>query len=170
MITLKQFMEIVDYRITEGSDYTWSCYGDRAYSLDSWNGAHEGHSLTIIFDTGTQEVYEVQAHDYLHNRAYRMVNPNFAPQMMIESSDRNVDDREAWEGVNYVDLDVEEDFLEKAQAIVNEEDYDTRVQIPVNFTDDELLTYMKMAHERDMTFNEFVEEALRTQLELLKNE
>lgn len=170
MITLKQFMEIVDYRITEGSDYTWSCYGDRAYSLDSWNGDHNGHSLTIIFDTGTQEVYEVQAHDYLHNRAYRMVNPNFAPQMMIESSDRNVDDREAWEGVNYVDLDVEEDFLEKAQAIVNEEDYDTRVQIPVNFTDDELLTYMKMAHERDMTFNEFVEEALRTQLELLKNE
>lgn len=170
MITLKQFMEIVDYRITEGSDYTWSCYGDRAYSLDSWNGDHNGHSLTIIFDTGTQEVYEVQAHDYVHNRAYRMVNPNFAPQMMIESSDRNVDDREAWEGVNYVDLETEEDFLEKAQAIVNEEDYDTRVQIPVNFTDDELLNYMKMAHERDMTFNEFVEEALRSQLEILKNE
>ena len=38
MITLKEWMELVDYRITEGSDYCWSCYGPDAYSLDSWNG------------------------------------------------------------------------------------------------------------------------------------
>jgi hypothetical protein len=31
----------------------------------------------------------------------------------------------------------------------------------MDFTDQELLTYMKLAHERDMTFNELVEQALR---------
>ena len=65
MITLKEWMEIVDYRITEGSDYYNSRYGDKIYSLDSWNGEQEGYSFTIIFDTLTQKVYEVQAHDCL---------------------------------------------------------------------------------------------------------
>ncbi len=33
------------------------------------------------------------------------------------------------------------------------------------FLDEELLQYMKLAHDRDMTFNEFVEEALRCAIE-----
>ena len=170
MVNLKQFMEIVNYRITEGSDYTWDCYGHNTYSLDSWNGDQNGHSLTIIFDTKTQEVYEVQAHDYLHTRAYRLINPEYKDNYDNEATKRGIKSKEAWDDVNYIDLETEEDFLEKARAIVNEEDYDTRVQIPLEFTDDELLTYMKMAHDRDMTFNQFVEEALRTQIGLLKNE
>ena len=77
MITLKEWMEIVDYRITEGSDYGWHCYGNDVHMLDSWNGEQDGHSFTVIFDTKTQVVYEVQAHDYVHDRAYRMINPDF---------------------------------------------------------------------------------------------
>ena len=72
MITLKEWMELVDYRITEGSEYCWQCYGPDAYSLDSWNGDQNGYSFCIIFDNKTQVVYEVQAHDYVHNRAYRL--------------------------------------------------------------------------------------------------
>jgi hypothetical protein len=49
------------------------------------------------------------------------------------------------------------------------EDYDTRVSVPVDFTDEELLTYMTMAHERDMTFNQFVEQALREAIENVKD-
>jgi hypothetical protein len=68
---------------------------------------------------------------------------------------------QAWDDVDYTDLEVDEDWLDKATSIVDGEDYDTRVQVPVDFTDQELLTYMKIAHERDITFNELVEEALR---------
>jgi hypothetical protein len=35
----------------------------------------------------------------------------------------------------------------------------------VDFSDEELLKYMKLAHEQDMTFNEFVEQALRAAIE-----
>jgi hypothetical protein len=31
----------------------------------------------------------------------------------------------------------------------------------MEFSDQELLTYMKLAHERDITFNQLIEEALR---------
>lgn len=172
MITLKDFMEAVDYRITEGSAYGWQCFGPNAYCLDSWNGEQDGHTISIIFDTRDQTVYQVMAYDYAHDRAYRMTNPDFKSDFDRECEDRDILDM-AWElddgtPVKYMDLDVEEDFLEKARAIVNEEDYDTRVRIPVDFTDEELLTYMKMAHDRDMTFNQFVEEALKAAIDEFK--
>lgn len=165
MITMKEFIELVGYRITEGSAYTWQCYGSDAYALDSWNGDQDGHSLSIIFDSKDQTVYEVQAHDYLHQRAYRIINPDFVKKNKKEAKRRGVNKDEAWDDVNYVDLDLVDDFMEKAAAIVAGEEYDTRVQVPVDFSDQELLTYMKLAHERDMTFNQLVDEALRNVIE-----
>ena len=161
MITMKEWMELVGYRITEGSTYMWQCYGSDAYCLDSWNGDQDGHSLSIIFDTKDQTVYEVQAHDYVHNRAYRMINEDFCKKNKKEAKRRDVNKDQAWDDVEYVDLEVDDDFIQKCLAISAGEDYDTRVSVPVDFSDEELLQYMKLAHERDITFNEFVEEALR---------
>jgi hypothetical protein len=168
MITLKEWMEVVGYRITEGSDFQWGCFGQNAYSLDSWNGEIDGHSFTIIFDTKTQEVYEVQAHDYVHERAYRMINPAYADRYRNESKNRSALENQAWDDVEYIDLETDDDWIQKAIAIEAGEDYDTRVSIPVDFTDEELLKYMKLAHDRDMTFNQFIEEALRAAIEEYK--
>ena len=166
MVTLKEWMEVVGYRITEGSTFCWDCYGSNAYCLDSWDGRHEdGHSFTIIFDTRTQEVYEVQAHDYKNQRAYRLINPDYVQAHKAEAGDRNVDLNQAWDDVAYTDLDVDDDWFQKAIAIAAGKDYDTRVSIPVDFTDDELFTYMKMAHERDITLNQLIEQALRAAIE-----
>jgi hypothetical protein len=158
-------MEVVEYRVTEGSTFCWQCYGGNAYSLDSWNGDHEGYSFTIIFDTKTQVVYEVQSHDYKNQRAYRRINPDFKSRRDSESTDRNVSLDEAWEEVNYVDLEADDDWFQKALAIVAGEDYDTRVSIPIDLPESELMVLFKMAHERDMTFNDFIEEVLREQLD-----
>lgn len=168
MITMQTFMDIVNYRITEGSEFCWDCYGDNAYSLDSWNSDQEGHSLSIIFDTCTQEVYEVQAHDYKRNRAYRYINPAYEEAVRVEAKNRGVDFKNAWDDLDYVTLETEEDFLSKAEAIVNGEDYDTRVQVPLDLPDHVIFELMRMAHERDVTFNEFVEGALRAEMEKLK--
>jgi hypothetical protein len=167
MITIKEWMELTDYKITEGSDYGWDCYGPYSYTLDSWNGVHGkgGYSFSIVFSTKSQKVYEVSMCDYTNNRAYRMINPKFQKKHATEAEIRNVNLNEAWDEVNYIDLDVDDDFIQKALAIRAGEDYDTRVQVPVDFSDEDLLKYMKMAHDRDMTFNEFIEEALRHALE-----
>ena len=45
---------------------------------------------------------------------------------------------------------------------------DNRVEIPLDFSDEELLVLFKQAHEADMTFNDFVEKALRDYLEQLE--
>jgi hypothetical protein len=153
MITLKEWMEVSNYRITEGSDYY--AYGG-AYALTSWSGSQGGYSLEIIFDPKTQVVYEVQACDYKHNRAYRLINEDHKEESR---------DDEAWDDVKWIDLEVDDDWIQKALSIVAGEDYDTRVSVPIDLSDAELLTYMKLAHERDITFNQLVEQALREAIE-----
>ena len=167
MISMKEWMELVDYKITEGGDYGWQCYGPNAYTLDSWNGVHGegGYSFSIVFSTKTQKVYEVSMCDYTNNRAYRMIAENKQEKHRKEAESKSELANQAWDDVDYVDLDVDDDFIQKALAIRAGEDYDTRVQVAVDFSDEELLKYMKLAHEHDMTFNDFVEQALRHAIE-----
>jgi hypothetical protein len=165
MISLKEWMELVDYRITEGSNYGWQCYGANAYSLDSWDNDQDGASFSIIFDNKTQAVYEVQAHDYKNSRAYRRINSDYLEAYTAEATQRDSWMSQAWDDVEYCDLETDDDWIQKSLAIIAGEDYDTRVQVPVDFDDGELLQYMKMAHDMDITFNEFVERALVKVLE-----
>lgn len=162
MINIKDFMELVEFKITEGSNYCWDCFGPNAYSLDSWSGDQNGHSASIVFDTEDQTVYQASVYDYRNNRAYRMINPAHAAQHLTEATDRNVDADQAWDDVKYIELEVVEDFLDKARAIIAEEiDYDTRIQVPLDLSNDMLYNMMKLAHEQDITLNQFVEQILQ---------
>jgi hypothetical protein len=153
-------MELVEYRITEGDSYGWSCFGDRAHSLSSWNGDHDGWSFNMVFDTETQVVYTAEVCDYARQRAYRLMNPDFKQAHDDEARSRDVDPKEAWDAVNYVDLDDDKDFCEKAEAIRDGIEYDTRVNMPLTVPDDVLFELMKRAHEQDITLNQLVEQVL----------
>jgi hypothetical protein len=149
MITLKQFMETVDYRICEGS--AWNGFAPGAYSLDYWNGDQDGHSLCVIFNTKDQTVFSVQACDYKRNRAYRYTHPDHRKDL----------DDQAWDDVNWTDLEDETDWLEKAESIVAGRDYDTRVSIPLELGEVEMFRLMSMAHEQDITLNQLVEKIIQ---------
>ena len=167
MITLKEYLELIEYKINEGSDYGWNCYGSNAHMTSAWNGVHGagGFSFNCIFDTADQTVYEVEVCDYTNDRAYRMINPAYADAHRAESTSRSVFANQAWDDVDYVDLDVVDDFIQKALAIRDGESYDTRVQIQVDLDDETVFQMMKLAHERDITFNELVEIALEEAIE-----
>jgi hypothetical protein len=159
---MKEWMELVDYKITEGSDYGWQCYGPNAYCLDSWNSVHGagGYSFSIVFSTKTQKVYEVSVCDYTNNRAYRMIAENKRKKHKEEAFLRNVNLNEAWDDVDYTELEVVDDFIQKCLAIKAGEQYDTRVEVPLTLDNDQLFLLMHLAHEKDLTLNEFVEDIL----------
>jgi len=163
MITMKEWMELVDYKITEGGDYGWQCYGPNAYCLDSWNGVHGkgGYSFSIVFSTKTQKVYEVTICDYTNDRAYRMIAENKREKHLKEATELGVNLNQAWDDVDYVDLEVDDDFFQKALAIRAGEDYSTDVLIPIDLPDEVLMFAFKQAHEKNMTFNDFVNQVLR---------
>ena len=163
MITMKEFMELVDYKITEGSDYGWQCFGPNSYSLSSWNGVHGkgGYSFDIVFSTKSQKVYEVSVCDYTNDRAYRMINPKFQKKHDDEAKTKSVFGNQAWDDVDYTDLEVDDDFIQKCLAIRAGEDYSTDISVPLDLSDEDMLQFMKLAHEADMTFNDYVNQALR---------
>jgi len=167
MLSLKEWLELVDYRITEGDAYAWDCYGPNAYTLSSWNGIHGkgGWSFDIVFSKKTQKVYEITIADYTNNRAYRMIAKNKREKHRKAAENVGVRLNEAWDDVEYVDLEVDDDFIQKALAVRNGDDYDTRVQMELDLPEADLLFYMKEAHKRDMTFNKCIEEALKSALE-----
>ena len=148
MLTLKEFMELVDFKITEGSDYHVNVPG--LYLLSSWNGEQAGYSFDIAFHPAdNQRVYLVEANDMKNNRAYRLKDPALDI------------DNVAWDGVEYTDLEVDDDFIQKCLAIKSGEEYDTRVSVPLELEDDLMFELMKKAHERDITLNQMVEQVLR---------
>lgn len=163
MITIKEWMELIDYKITEGDTYGWSCYGPYSYTLDSWNGVHGkgGYSFSITFSTKSQKVYEVSVCDYTNDRAYRMINPKFVEKHRKEALARDVNLNEAWDDVEYVDLEVDDDFVQKCLAIRAGEDYSTDVSLPLDLPDDLLMFAFKQAHAENMTFNDWMNKMLR---------
>jgi hypothetical protein len=167
---MKEWMELVDYKVTEGDSYGWSCFGPNSHQLASWNGVHGkgGYSFNIVFSTKTHKVYSVEVCDYTNDRAYRMINPDYVKKHEKEAKNRGVSLTEAWDDVNFVDLDVDDDFIQKSLAIKEGKDYDTRVSMPIEFTDEEFATYARMAHDMDLTLNQFIEQALRHALDLRK--
>lgn len=152
MLTLKEWMELVDCRITEGGSYFTNIPG--LYSLSAWNERQDGWSFVIAFDPkDNQRVYVVEAWDYARNRAYRLKDP------AIEL------DKQAWDDVDFTELEDDDDFFQKALAIKTGEDYDTRVSVPLDLPDELMFKLMKQAHQQDITLNQLVEEALRKVIE-----
>ena len=122
-------------------------------------------SFALVFDTVTQEVYEATVCDYNKNNCYRIINPDYKDDYIYEAESRNVDHSQAYDEVSYIDLDVDEDFIEKAIAILNGQPYDERVIISFNLPDDMTFILMMQAHEEDITFNQLIENILLAELE-----
>lgn len=160
MITVKNFTEAIDFKITGGSTYGWNCFGPDARWLDSEDSGN--YSASIVFGGPDHTVFVAEVADLVNNRSYRWINPDYVDALKQEAADRGVDNSQAWDEVKHTDLETAEDFLEKCSAIVaGDLDYDTRISIPLTLDDSEMFQLMTMAHEHDITLNQMVEKLLR---------
>jgi hypothetical protein len=130
----------------------------------------EGHvsdTICIVFDTVDQTVYEMEAWDYCNEREYRWIHPDYFKAHKKEAKKRGLKHRNSFDDRNFIDLDVEEDILEKARAIFLGEEYDTRVTIQLEIGEENEIMLMRLAHENDMTVNQYVEKILKEEIERL---
>lgn len=164
---LKDVNEITNHRITCGSEFLWHCYPD-ARSLD-YESTYA--YITAVYSTESQEIYEVNVSVKPESwsqdqRPYRWLNPAYKDAYYKECKTRKIKKNIAWDDVKWVDLETEEDFLEKAEAIFNGiEDFDKRVQVPIELEDEVMLQLCMEAHKRDITLNQMVEKVLRTAID-----
>jgi hypothetical protein len=168
---LNDWLLITDGRVTEGSEFGWDCYGDRAYSMSYWNGLHRKDEVSthVVYNRDTFEVYETDVFDGDKNKSYVWRDSRYAGLYKTELNAKNSDYECEWPEI---ELETAEDFTEKATAIMNGFEYDNRIQVPLNLDKDEVFALMVAAHERDMTFNELVALGIREAMnaELSKSE
>lgn len=156
-MNLEKSNTLFKHQIVDGSEFLWRCYPTARY-LDYENEyAHAG----VIFDTTNGRIYEatVNPHDD-ENVAYRWLNPDTKDAHASESAQRGIDFNIAWDNTRWTDLELWDDFAEKAGAIWENRQYDRRIQVPLDLSDEEFMHLARMAHERDMTLNRFVEQIL----------
>lgn len=155
---LKDINETLDSKIVGGSEYQWTCW-DNARFLDYESDyAH----VSVVFNCLTQEIYcaEVNDKNDVH-KPYRWMNPAYKDDYINEATERGVDPDQAWDNKKWYDLEVSNDWLEKAKAIFNNLEFDDRVQIELDLDDDIILSLALGAHKRDITINKYVEHVLQ---------
>lgn len=155
-MNLREITQTLDFRITGGSEYQWACYGADVRYLDFES---DYASVSVIFDSVDQTVYSVDicTKEIGSIKPYRWLNSDYKDAYYKEAKKRNIDADIAWDDVKWYDLDVEEDFLEKAHAIFNGEEFDNRIQVPLDLDNDTVLALALEAHKRDITINKMVE-------------
>ena len=149
-----------DHKITGGSDYQWSCYGADSRHMDYES---EFADATVVFDGKNQEIYEAVVYPKSEDMPapYRWINPEYLAAYKRECHKKQVDPYRAWDDVKWFDLELESDWLEKAQAIFNNLPFDRRIQVPLDLEDDLVLQLALAAHKRDVTLNKMVEIILK---------
>ena len=162
-MNLEQVNNLFQHRITDGSDYLWDCYGSNTRSIDYTSEYACGY---VVFDTDTQTVYEVSVSPVVGSwdvepKPYRYINPEYQEAYKQEAINRGIDADQAWDDIKWVDLETEEDFIEKASSMFNGVTFDTRIQVPIDLDNDTMLKLAMEAHKRDITLNKMVEEVLR---------
>lgn len=151
-ITLPNLLEVAGYTVVGGTKFLWNCFGPNARFIDFYDT--DDKHLSAVYDTKTQEIYYTTLSD--GDNLYKWINPEHFEAYSNECDCRNIPVCEAWGDLEFTILEVEEDFMQKAHAIVNGLQYSTDIMVPITMPDDELLDAMLAAHKLNITFNEYV--------------
>lgn len=162
---MRLFLDATDHEITGGSKYQWSSYGSTARFIDCDNDLA---SCYAIYDSVSHVVYEVGVQSNTQPANYRWFAPDYQEANRAEAIHRNV----AWdnpsdpaepdyEKYRWKTTDAVEDICEKVHAIRNGLPYSPDVIMTLHMERDTIADLALMAHERDMTLNEFIVDGLR---------
>ncbi len=154
---LNLLMSAFDYKVSDGAEYLWDCYPNARFINFESDYAH----VSVVHSTQDTVVYEVTVDSKNDKDApvYRWMNPDFVAAHTAECIEKNIDPAIAWDDVRYTDIEDRDDFLIKAGDLFNGVELDTEVVI--DLPNDVLYLHLLAAHEQNITFNEYVNNALR---------
>lgn len=133
MSLFQEMIVAADYKISEGSEYLWKCYGPNARFLDFKSEEFEIEA-DMVFDSKNQTVYSACL--FLKDKCYRWMNPDFIKAFKEESYDKNIDPRMAYEGTNFNECDVWSDFTEKVNQAFTTGQCSADILVSLEMTDE----------------------------------
>lgn len=149
------FLNAINFKITEGSEFCWKCFGPNARYLDSDSPTTES-SVSCIFDSKTHVVYQADVYDERDDPEtvnYTWVNPAYKEAYLQEHAERGI----LPFNENTVELELYSDALSKIAAVVNNTPIDRRITFEVDFGDVSLKNaFLAQAALQSMTPDEYV--------------
>lgn len=94
---VNQFLTAVQYRITEGSEFLWDCYGTEAWYLDCG-------MFSSIIDRHTGLIYELTVNDHEEGVNLRWIDPEFLEAYVNEAKSRGHEPWQAYDDVLYTQV------------------------------------------------------------------
>jgi hypothetical protein len=95
MITLKKYLEATQYKVYDGSEFLWKCYGPHARFLDCGNIKDDLRApywtTGAVFDAVTQEVYDLRMWNCPSDSnisVYYWINPKYIRKHNKEARER----------------------------------------------------------------------------------
>jgi predicted molibdopterin-dependent oxidoreductase YjgC len=108
-ITLKNYLSSVNYSISSGGEYLWSCYGDNAFKLDNdkKRGSKFVYSTGVVFDADKQTVYEITLWDYKQHKEYRWTHPRYLNKYREEAAKRRIRPEQSIDDRDFIEVKAE---------------------------------------------------------------
>lgn len=162
-------------RISNASEYLWQCFGNNAYSIDFRDTDGE-ECTSCTYDKEHQFVFEITVSVPGQDQCFRWINPEYREAYVNECKQRNINPSIAWDDLRYTEISDESLMLEYVKdvgetyyddlPISEESDIDEkgRVSVPLEMTEEETFRLMTLAHEADLTLNEYVEKILEKEI------
>ncbi len=154
-MNIQQVFEVIGFRIQDSSKYLYNCYGNNSIRGFEFSTIEEQPCGAFVADA-SGKVYEITVEVPAKNICYRWIDPEFKQALFDETKAKGFDPKFAWDDVAYFDLELEEDILSKTKAICNLQEFDSRIMVPLDLDTESFNHIAKLAHERDITFNEMV--------------
>ena len=161
MFTLKNFLDLVEDNCTvERFPTDLLCYGANT-SIYSAYVKDDYECCAAVNDLG---IRELNLYDYKNARNYRWTVPEVEPLRAAEFLLAGIDPDICDGDQEFIDLIMIEDMIEKMTAICAGQEYDTRITIPLELSDEEFILIARAAHKLDVTINEYMVQAVKDYL------
>lgn len=121
LLTLKDFFNSVDYKITGGGEFGWDCYGKNIFCLDSERQKKSRYTFStgVIFNSKTSTVYEMNSWDYKKKIIYRWVHPRYYKKFLTENRKRGINPFKDEEGYKIEEVSATKILRETKIAMIN---------------------------------------------------
>lgn len=175
---INQVMAAANWCALSGSVYYWDCFGPNVRILTFEKNQTDGSApvyndnevADVVYSTTTGQVYKLSVYNQPkfdgdeNTWAYTWIDPEVKNQYIAECRQRNVVPFVVWESFVAALVETEDDILQKLHDQVNMRKVDHCIQVPLKLSDKEWYSLMRMAHEKDITLNQLVENTLTKHL------
>jgi hypothetical protein len=161
---LKKILKLFDYKISDGSEFQWGCFGPNARYLDFNSDTCIQNSVSVLYDTITTKVYQMDFCCESVEGVYTWVDPKYEVAHARECLRRGI------EGNKYQCYS-KESFLTMALDAYHGRtpDTDLALDVDVDLSAGDIHQLHLIAESKGITFDELVNEVLAQELEILKN-